>query len=612
MDINRIQIEGGFLDGIDIPFSPGLNVLIGARGTGKTSVIELIRYALGAKSLTVESKKRSLEHAREVLKDGEVTITMSDLLDDVIVSRSSGEEEPRVSSDFVMPIILSQTEIETVGLSDSGRLGLIDGFITDRNSMRNEQAAITSSVKSIYKEIGALEGELSSLSEGVEQYESIAKKISVLEQEQKQYQGATDDVVAKQVQLSALSVHASNLAVQEDVLVRFNAVAEDWFLTLEDRLFEDFGLEAWDDGAGLDPLSDLRPQYVDAIKELDGVLNKFDVMRKRASEKVDKVRADQFESEKQSRALRSELEKNAEGAGALARQINILKANTAQIQSRQKLLAERRNRLLSLRARRDEKLNELAALQDRKSSLRQEIIDRINLSLSPHIRVELERAAQYIEYTREIADALRGSGMKYNELAVNLSGKISPRELMGFVDDYDYITLSEITGIPVDRAARLLTHLNESGVAGVVTCEIEDSIKLSLLDGTSYKDVASLSAGQRCTVILSIVLQHRERTLIIDQPEDHLDNAFIASTIIKALLERRKSGQVILSTHNANIPVLGEADLIVEMTSDGRNGYVQVCKPLNDDEAVDAITNVMEGGKKAFQSRAAFYKSHEF
>lgn len=612
MDINRVQIEGGFLDGIDIPFSPGLNVLIGARGTGKTSIIELIRYALGTKSLTAESKKRSLEHAREVLEDGEVTITMSDLLDEVIVSRGAGEEESRASSTFSMPIILSQTEIETVGLSDSGRLSLIDGFITDRNSIRLEQAAIISFVKSLYKEIGALEGELSSLNEGVEQYESIAKKITVLEQEQKQYHGATDDIVAKQEQLSALSVHASNLAVQEDVLVRFSALAEGWFLTLEDRLFEDFGLEDWDEGAGLDPLFDLRPIYVEAINELDEALSKFDLMRKQASEKVDKVRVGKLESEKQSRALRAELEKNAEGAGALARQINILKANTAQIQSRQKLLAERRNRLFMLRARRDEKLNELADLQDRKSSLRQEVVDRINMSLAPHIRVELERSAQYIEYTREIADALRGSGMKYNELAANLSEKVSPRELMGFVDDYDFITLSDITGIPVDRAARLLSHLKDSGVAGIVSCEIEDNIKLSLLDGTDYKDVKSLSAGQRCTVILSIVLQHRERTLIIDQPEDHLDNAFIASTVIKALLERQGAGQVILSTHNANIPVLGEADLIVELTSDGRNGYVQVCKPLNDDEAVDAITNVMEGGKEAFQSRAAFYKSHDF
>lgn len=612
MDINRIQIEGGFLDGVDIPFSPGLNVLIGARGTGKTSVIELIRYALSTKSLTVESKKRSLEHAREVLKDGEVTVTMSDLVDDVTISRGAGEEESRASSTFTMPIILSQTEIETVGLSDSGRLGLIDGFITDRNSIRNEQAAIASVVKSLYKEIGALEGELSSLSEGVEQYESIAKKILLLEQEQKQYEGATDDVVAKQVQLSALSVHVSNLAVQEDVLVRFNELAEDWFRALEDRLFEDFGLEAWDNGSGSDPLADLRPKYLDAINELNSALSKFDLMRKLASEKVDKVRVDQMESEKRSRALRAELEKNAEGAGTLARQINILKANTAQIQSRQKLLTERKNRLLSLRSKRNEKLDELAALQDRKASLRQQIIDRINLSLSPHIRVELERSAQYLEYTREIADALRGSGMKYNELAASLSGKVSPRELMEFVDDYDYITLSEIVGIPVDRAARLLTHLNEYGVAGIVTCEIEDSIKLQLLDGTSYKDVASLSAGQRCTVILSIVLQHRDRTLIIDQPEDHLDNAFIASTVIKALLERRGSGQVILSTHNANIPVLGEADLIIEMTSDGRHGYVQVCKSLNDEEAVQAITNVMEGGKKAFQSRASFYQSHEF
>ena len=48
MYLSRVQIEEGFLDGLDLPFQPGLNVIIGARGTGKTSLIELVRYCLGA------------------------------------------------------------------------------------------------------------------------------------------------------------------------------------------------------------------------------------------------------------------------------------------------------------------------------------------------------------------------------------------------------------------------------------------------------------------------------------------------------------------------------------------------------------------------------------
>jgi hypothetical protein len=109
---------------------------------------------------------------------------------------------------------------------------------------------------------------------------------------------------------------------------------------------------------------------------------------------------------------------------------------------------------------------------------------------------------------------------------------------------------------------------------------------------------------------LAMVLQHSQRVLVIDQPEDHLDNAYIATTVVKALLNRKPERQIILSTHNANIPVLGNAELVIELTSDGRNGYVQVCKPLCHADAVEAITKVMEGGLQAFQRRAEFYDEH--
>ena len=53
MQINRLEVEEGFLDGLDLPFASGPNVLIGSRGTGKRSIIELMRWALGVPALTV-------------------------------------------------------------------------------------------------------------------------------------------------------------------------------------------------------------------------------------------------------------------------------------------------------------------------------------------------------------------------------------------------------------------------------------------------------------------------------------------------------------------------------------------------------------------------------
>lgn len=132
LNINRIQIEEGFLNGLDLRLPAGLIAIIGARGTGKTSLIEVLRFALAARSHTPEAEAESLEHAQSVLEGGEVTVTLDDLIDDIVVSRSASDDAPRASTSFLPPIIFSQKEIETVGLSEVGRLNLIDGFIRDR------------------------------------------------------------------------------------------------------------------------------------------------------------------------------------------------------------------------------------------------------------------------------------------------------------------------------------------------------------------------------------------------------------------------------------------------------------------------------------------------
>lgn len=608
MIINRIQVEGGFLNGVDVGLVPGLNVIIGARGTGKTSLIELTRFALNVKNLTNESKNKSSEHAHSVLEGGEVCITLGDEKQGVTVTRSAEEEIPRSTSVYTPPIVLSQTEIETVGLSESGRLGLIDGFLPNRFEIKREIAETTNSLKSIFKEVEAAERELIALGDGIEKYEAYSVKISQLEEEQKKIQGG-NFTEQKQFALGSLTANLSDLAVKSEVLHRFGETINKWYVKLEEQLFEDYGLEEWDEANGEDPLGAVRPMYEAAINNLNVAISTFSAMKSLTDERLENVQASKVTLEQQARELRLELDQNVAGAGAIARQISALKANAAQIQARQKIINDRRLRLRHLRNRRNEKIQTLLEVRGQRSNERNKVILDINTALAPWIQVELQQSAQLSEYARSIASVLRGSGMKYNELATVISERVSPQELLEFVDNCDFEALSDIISIPKDRSARLLNHLSEVGVAEIIASEIEDNVRLTLLDGVERKDISALSAGQRCTVILSIVLQHHERTLIIDQPEDHLDNSYIANTVIKALLKRKAIGQIILSTHNANIPVLGKADQIIQMTSDGRNGYVQICGPLEESKAVEAITNVMEGGAEAFAARSSFYEA---
>ena len=149
--------------------------------------------------------------------------------------------------------------------------------------------------------------------------------------------------------------------------------------------------------------------------------------------------------------------------------------------------------------------------------------------------------------------------------------------------------------------------MKEADLAAIATVAVEDYVTFSLLDGSDHKDIADLSTGQRCTVILPLVLRHTDRLLIVDQPEDHIDNAFIVDTLIRSILARASDGQILFSTHNANIPVLGNADFVVQLGSDGKRGFPLAAAPLGTGQIVNAITLVMEGGAEAFQRRATFY-----
>src|SRR3989442_1212816 len=120
-----------------------------------------------------------------------------------------------------------------------------------------------------------------------------------------------------------------------------------------------------------------------------------------------------------------------------------------------------------------------------------------------------------------------------------------------------------------------------------------------------FKDASDLSRGQKCTALLPILLARRDNPLIIDQPEDNLDNHFIFETVVNAVQRMKKRRQMIFITHNANIPVLAEAELVLVMTSDGRVGAIERRGTV--DECREQIIDLLEGGREAFELRSKRY-----
>jgi nucleotide-binding universal stress UspA family protein len=129
--------------------------------------------------------------------------------------------------------------------------------------------------------------------------------------------------------------------------------------------------------------------------------------------------------------------------------------------------------------------------------------------------------------------------------------------------------------------------------------------------GSRARPIDELSPGQRCSAILPILLLTGSNPLVIDQPEDNLDNRLVRQVIVNILGAIKLKRQVIVATHNPNLPVLGDAEQIVVLRASGVKACTIDAKgDLHEADVVRYITDIMEGGREAFQYREAIYQPY--
>jgi len=614
----KLNVSGGFLGGVELEFVDGLNCLIGGRGAGKTTALELVRFGLG---LMPDPKVHSQRHknienlVKGNLAGGKVSVALRTkdgmdyiadrrLNEDVLVSNELGQAVPvSLGNDLIFGAdVLSQNEIEEIASDPAAQLELLDRFAgPETRDIENELDSLGRKLEQSARVLTRLDDEVEGLAAQASELPALQERLKGLaEVAGPDAEKVNAAHVRRESRQREVLVPQALQAAVDKVVTDIGRTSTAYRATREAQLTT--AVEDGVNGAVFRALaSDLSSFSAALDKAVNGVAEaakRFGAAQAQSAGELAAVHATQ-EAEYRNLVSTSE-----ELGGRSAKRAKLQGAVTAAQAHATALHAKKQERSGAVRER-QQLLNRMSELRDERFAMRKEVAGQITSKL-PAIRVTVAQGEDLGEYQQFLADALKGSGVQQGVAARQLVLQLLPSELARIVVDDNLKGLVESTRLPEDRVRKILQGLRSPGlVYEMEALDLHDQPCIELLDGDRYKQSPNLSTGQRCTTILPILLLQSERPLLIDQPEDNLDNAFVYETVVKALQQVKGSRQVIFVTHNPNIPVLGQADRVFVFSSDGGQG--SVTKSGTVDDCKEEIERILEGGREAFEQRYKRY-----
>lgn len=152
------------------------------------------------------------------------------------------------------------------------------------------------------------------------------------------------------------------------------------------------------------------------------------------------------------------------------------------------------------------------------------------------------------------------------------------------------------------RLSSVLEQLDNPSLDKLWTWFPEDNLSVEFHDGRRFKPLSQGSAGQKAAAVLSFLLSYGDEPLIVDQPEDDLDNALISKLVITKLHDIKPKRQFLIITHNPNIVVNGDSELVIVLEDRG-NITLSATGGLQELPVRQEVCEIMEGGKEALEKR---------
>ena len=590
--IKSIAFEGGLLSGTTFNFSPELNNLIGIRGSGKSSILEILRYTLGI-PLSEISIDRTYKTGLVdyVLKSGgkSIVTVVDKHKDEYRIEKIHGQKsdifkdgmQKTISLDAVFdhPVYFGQKDLSNKDADFEA--DLIKRLIGTR--LKAIQSNISAKKSEVENTLGELR-KLQNLNELKKETEAIIQnathqidfyKKHGVEQKLKQQTLFDSDISQIKQTLNAISAFLKDL----------NSLITSHEYHFQQTISgSEFNAEFFEELNKL--IAELNNAFVQIKSTQNITANIYQKMNDVLSKVNSKKEGLKEEFAKIKREINTETI-NPDNFLKLNRQIDNAQLKIKEIDKSQK----KRDELIVLLRQNLTELNDLWLEEYR--VLKSEV-DRIN-SAEDKLRIDVEFKGRKNKFVDKLKQVFKGTGI-YESSYYKIS-EIYP----DFIEIYK--DWSKLKGLINENQVLDFQRRFYGQVEELLTYQVENKITINY----NGKPLDKHSLGQRASALILFLLAQKDNdVLIIDQPEDDLDNQTIYDEVIKEIKKIKGNMQFIFATHNANIPVLGDSEKVMACSYDEKKIEVH-SGTIDTHQTQRYIVNIMEGGDEAFNRRKNIY-----
>jgi chromosome segregation protein len=617
--LSRVKITGSsFLKEIDIFFNSDLNTFVGGRGVGKSAIIESIRYAT---NLPVHSERSSqIDFIESVVgSGGQISVFIKRYYGkekkEYEIKRIIGKDteifEDGVKTDFSVqslfqeskyPIIIGQKELYLLSITPEFQMKLIDEIIGEK--ILDGQKVLNNLIKQV-KDNGQNLLYLKSKIEKIEDHEQKLKEIEAqikvyrdlgAEEKLKKWTDILDDEEklknttfnVKEIIKNINTFFDNNISNVADIINDLKAGK-----SVNNSILIKGANELNSIKIALEQIKvDLNEKFNQSQLSLEQLYAEWGNMKSNIDISIQNIKKDlgkkDLEPEKFERLTRER-----------SKLLPLIKGKKGI-----------ENNIKNCENDRSELIEKIKRQRHAIFAVRQNQVEKINTILKGRLNIKVKYEEEKINFKEELQSLLSGSSVTKNaiELLTNSKNKLIDGILLSKYIQEGCPKLQEDFNLTIPMAIRLTEWFKDKEkLYTLETIYPEDKIEIYLKINNEYKIINKLSIGQKATALLLLLFAQENRIIILDQPEEDLDNRFVYEDVVKILREMKGKRQLFIATHNANIPVLGDSELILVLDTKDDRCYISNKGSIDKTDIKTDVKSIMEGGEEAFRIRAEKY-----
>lgn len=621
-----------FLADQEVYFSPNLNTIIGGRGTGKSTLMELLRFAFardtgGQFSASIQAK---FDRLRQTFSgDAEIQIGWQAVPGqvDVISLRPDGLHQILQGEVLDIPAYLKQIPIQFYSQQQ----------LSDLTNVGGESSLLTMLDEACSAELQTLEARENTLRAEILQVFAASDQLAELRNAEKGVAQQLTELnrqwqARKEIQAEALQFQRAEAGRQYFEKAKAQSGSDvEAIIALAEKLtlpgvLNDGKIDTWPQAgwfnAYTEGMSALRLKYSEQLAAVATTMQREAAELERQMDGWEAVSAelgaikDSFMRACQERGLQPQ---DAARLQEIDRTRQIKQENLEQLRQQIEGLEPVVDKLSDLVGELHTLWAEQLAVRSRTAG---EISEKANRSINILVQPMGDKAhfqriweglapdgrARIGKAWTQIGEVLFADFHRY--LVANPSVKSSPWLHIKSVLTEELPMPQELAGLTGEIRKHLVEQKVKWRTARLVRIEDQVDLELYRADGTLVGSIQSraLSEGQRNTAVLKLLLAQGDGPIIIDQPEDELDSNFIYHELVPLLRRVKNRRQLILATHNANLPVNADTDLVYALDVRKGRGERLAVGGLDQVDNTNAVLNIMEGSAEAFKRR--FDKYH--